>query len=29
MREIVEGTGWSVGRVFPGEPLYGAVLDRE
>jgi SAM-dependent methyltransferase len=29
MREIVSGTGWSVGRVFPGEPLYGAVLDRD
>jgi SAM-dependent methyltransferase len=29
MREIVSGTGWSIGRVFPGEPLYGAVLDRD
>ena len=29
MREIVAGTGWRVGRVIPGEPLYGAVLDRD
>jgi SAM-dependent methyltransferase len=29
MREILAGTGWSIRRVFPGEPLYGAVLDRD
>jgi len=24
---LVDGTGWRVGRVIPGEPLYVAVLD--
>jgi hypothetical protein len=24
---LVEGTGWRVARVIPGEPLYVAVLD--
>jgi SAM-dependent methyltransferase len=29
MRELVVGTGWSIGRLVPDEPLYGAVLDRD
>jgi hypothetical protein len=27
MEALVDGTGWRVGRVVPGEPLYVAVLD--
>jgi SAM-dependent methyltransferase len=29
MRELVEGTGWRVGRVFADERLYGAVIERD
>jgi SAM-dependent methyltransferase len=27
LKALVDGTGWRVGRVIPGEPLYVAVLD--
>jgi len=27
LEALVDGTGWRVGRVIPGEPLYVAVLD--